>query len=606
MIAILLVDSCDYIRSQLHCQLPRDAVSIRQVPTGAEARQALQHTPCDLLIVPLEATLEGLYTNLMLATQVKQQHAATVVVLLASDPRAEDLATMLRPELSDHLISGPHITTQVVALVRRLLRRQVLRHAKIVCTIGPASDSEAVLEQMILAGMNVARLNFSHGDHEWHRAVCARIRRLSEDVAIMADLQGPKLRVGRMQDDQVVLLNQGEQFVLTARPIEGTAESISLDYPTLPQEVAPGDTLYLNDGLIELQVQEIRDHTDILCVIRTGGLLSSRKGIHVPRASLRARVPTAKDHQDIPLAASLGVDFLAVSFVTEADDLHRVRAILHQQGADIPLISKIERARALENFPSILDASDGIMVARGDLAVNIPTEEVPRHQKNMILHCNQQGKPVICATQMLESMGNHPLPTRAEVSDVFNAILDGADAVMLSGESAAGAYPVEAVRMMARIIRSAETALPRVNPKADAPHPDEIIGHGVATMVERFARHSSRIAAIVALTRGGRSARMIAKYRPGVPIIAVTNSRQVARQLILSRGITPIVRRLPSADPATMTRQAITQAVQEHLLSEEDTVLTISGTGWAPGSPTNVIGLFAVKDVLEDGATSST
>jgi pyruvate kinase len=417
----------------------------------------------------------------------------------------------------------------------------------------------------------------------------------------MADLQGPKLRIGSMQDDQVVTLEKGATFILTSRPVVGTTEIVSLDYPALPQEVEAGDTLYLNDGLIELQVCEVRDGTDIVCCVVTGGPLSSRKGLHAPRTSLSLRIPTPKDQQDIQAAVELGVDFLAVSFVTAAEDLQQVRAVVHQAGGDIPLISKIERAMALERFSSILDASDGVMVARGDLAVNIPPEDVPRSQKMMIRHCNQQGKPVICATQMLESMQSQPLPTRAEVSDVFNAILDGADAVMLSGESAVGAYPVETVRMMARIVRKAEAMLPHVDlaPATEVASPSEIIGHGIATMLERSHQHRQHITAVLAITREGQSARMIAKYRPGVPIIAATSSHQVARQLLLSRGITPMLLAEELTDPAAMIHTAILQALQQQHLCTEDTVLTVSGAGWAPHSPTNIMGVFAVHDVLE-------
>ena len=260
-----------------------------------------------------------------------------------------------------------------------------------------------------------------------------------------------------------------------------------------------------------------------MCVVLTGGRLSSRKGIHAPRAILGMQVPTAKDRQDIDLAVELDVDFLAVSFVAQAEDVRQVRAAVKQARGEMPLISKIEREIALENFNRILEESDGIMVARGDLAVNISPEDVPRHQKAMIRACNQQGKPVICATQMLESMCAYPLPTRAEVSDVFNAILDGADAVMLSAESAAGDYPIEAVGMMARIVRSAERTMPRSDLAAESALPDQtpaIISHGISTMIERFNRHSGHITAILAVTRSGHTARMLARYRPGVPIIA--------------------------------------------------------------------------------------
>ena len=493
---------------------------------------------------------------------------------MAADRAAESVLQTLGGNLGDHLAVGHAAASQVRGLVRRLARQQAQRQAKIVCTIGPASDSEENLWRLIDAGMDVARLNFSHGDWDWHRSVCERIRRLAEHVAIMADLQGPKLRIGYMENDAVVPLRRGAAFTLTSRPVSGSENIVSLDYPDLPRDVSAGDTLYLDDGLIELRVLEVRDDTDIRC----------------------------KDRQDIELAVELDVDFLAVSFVAQAEDVRQVRAAVKQARGEMPIISKVEREIALENFNRILEESDGIMVARGDLAVNIPPEDVPRHQKAMIRACNQQGKPVICATQMLESMCAYPLPTRAEVSDVFNAILDGADAVMLSAESAAGDHPIEAVGMMARIVRSAERTMPRSDLAAESSLPDQtpaIISHGISTMIERFNRHSGHITAILAVTRSGHTARMLARYRPGVPIIAATSSRRAARQFLLSRGITPMRLDDDLPDP-TVAHVAITQAAREGLLSEDDTVLAVSGSGWAPHFHTNILGLFAVRDILDN------
>ena len=601
MTKVMIVEADKRTAEALGAMLAGEVDDTRHADNSAEARQGLRQGACDILIVALGTTLERVQEGLTLCAQVKQRTPATVVILVATDPAAEVVLQSLGRGIGDHLVSGDSVTSQVRALVRRLVRRQAQRQAKIVCTIGPASDSQDNLSRLIDAGMDVARLNFSHGDWGWHRLVCERIRRLAEHVAIMADLQGPKLRIGHMQNDTVVPLRQGATFTLTSRPVAGSENIVSLDYPDLPRDVAAGDTLYLDDGLIKLQVAELRDDTDIICQVLTGGRLSSRKGIHAPRAILGMHVPTAKDRQDIVLAAELDVDFLAVSFVAEADDVRQVRVALQEVGAEMPLISKIEREIALENFSRILEVSDGIMVARGDLAVNIPTEDVPRHQKAMIRACNQQGKPVICATQMLESMCAYPLPTRAEVSDVFNAILDGADAVMLSAESAAGDYPIEAVGMMARIVRSAERTLPQFDPAAESVLPVQtpaIISHGISTMIERFNRHSGHITAILAVTRSGHTARMLARYRPGVPIIAATSSRRVSRQFLLSRGITPMRLDDELPDP-TVAHAAIIQAVRERLLSEDDTVLAVSGSGWAPQFHTNILGLFAVRDILD-------
>ena len=558
MTKVMIVEADKRTAEALGAMLAGEVDDTRHADNSAEARQGLRQGACDILIVALGTTLERVQEGLTLCAQVKQRTPATVVILVATDPAAEVVLQSLGRGIGDHLVSGDSVTSQVRALVRRLVRRQAQRQAKIVCTIGPASDSQDNLSRLIDAGMDVARLNFSHGDWGWHRLVCERIRRLAEHVAIMADLQGPKLRIGHMQNDTVVPLRQGATFTLTSRPVAGSENIVSLDYPDLPRDVAAGDTLYLDDGLIKLQVAELRDDTDIICQVLTGGRLSSRKGIHAPRAILGMHVPTAKDRQDIVLAAELDVDFLAVSFVAEADDVRQVRVALQEVGAEMPLISKIEREIALENFSRILEVSDGIMVARGDLAVNIPTEDVPRHQKAMIRACNQQGKPVICATQMLESMCAYPLPTRAEVSDVFNAILDGADAVMLSAESAAGDYPIEAVGMMARIVRSAERTLPQFDPAAESVLPVQtpaIISHGISTMIERFNRHSGHITAILAVTRSGHTARMLARYRPGVPIIAATSSRRTSRQFLLSRGITPDAPRRRTARPDRRPRR---------------------------------------------------
>ena len=603
MTKVLIVDADERAAAALCTMLVDEVVETRRAARPTEARQALRQGACDILIVALGTTLERMQEGLTLCARVKQRTPATVVILVATDPAAETVLQALGGGIADHLASGDSAAAQVRVLVRRLIRRQAQRQAKIVCTIGPASESQENLSRLIDAGMDVARLNFSHGDWDWHRLVCARIRRLADHVAVMADLQGPKLRIGHMQNDAVVPLERGATFTLTSRPVAGSEDIVSLDYPDLPRDVAAGDTLYLDDGLIELRVTEVRDDTDIVCQVLTGGRLSSRKGIHAPRAILGMQVPTAKDRQDIELAVELDVDFLAVSFVAEAEDVRQVRAAVQQAagGAEMPLISKIEREIALENFNRILEVSDGIMVARGDLAVNIPAEDVPRHQKAMIRACNQQGKPVICATQMLESMCAYPLPTRAEVSDVFNAILDGADAVMLSAESAAGDYPIEAVGMMARIVRSAERTLPQFNPAAESVLPDQtpaIISHGISTMIERFNRHSGHITAILAVTRSGHTARMLARYRPGVPIIAATSSRRVSRQFLLSRGITPMRLEDELPDP-TVAHAAIIQAVQERLLSEDDTVLAVSGSGWAPRFHTNILGLFAVRDILD-------
>lgn len=602
MVRVLVVDENTAQRRSLCHLLTSKGFQVEQVAAFDKAYQAVREGQFDVAIADLGMTTPQGQAGLKFTEHVKKFAPATAVVVLSSDQSVSTVVESMRKGASEYIVKNDRTNDQVLAIVKRLERQRSLRQSKIVCTIGKVTDSEERLAQLIDAGMNVARLNFSHGEHCWHRMVCERIRRLSDQVAIMGDIQGPKLRIGHMQENRTVFLEPGATFVMTSRPVEGNASIVSLDYATLPQEVNPGDTLYLNDGLIALQVEEVVDGTDIVTRVLTGGPLSSRKGINAPRTPLSAQVPTAKDQRDIELAVKLGFDFLAVSFVTSAVDLQRVRDVMQEAGGDLPLVSKIERATALDNFDDILAASDGIMVARGDLAVEILTEDVPQHQKDIIRQCNRAGTPVICATQMLESMCVSPIPTRAEVSDVFNAILDGADAVMLSAESASGAYPIEATQMMARIVCNAEAAMPpqelEAHDTAGTPY-SEVIGHGISTMVKHLTRRGDSIRAILAITREGYSARMLAKYRPGVPIIAATGHDRVARQLMLSRGIVPMLLDTSVADPSTMTQIAILQALRERRIRKDDIVLTASGSSWTPENRTNFIGLFAVRDLLE-------
>ena len=596
MTRVLIVDENTGHRTALSKLLAREGLQVDQATTFDKAHQLVHEEHFD------EAFPRG-RAGLLLTATVKRIAPTTHVVIVSSDQSVGAVVESMRKGASDYIVKSDTANTRILSLVQKLGPLQAQRQSKMVCTIGLVSESEERLAQLIDAGMDVARLNFSHGDHSWHRNVCERIRQLSDQVAIMGDIQGPKLRIGQMQDDRTVFLEPGATFVMTSRDVQGTADIVSLDYAALPQEVQPGDALYLNDGLVALRVDEVVDGTDIVTQVLHGGPLTSRKGINAPRVQLSTHVPTDKDRRDIELAVELGLDFLAVSFVTNAADLQRVRDVVHEAGGDIPLISKIERAAALDNFKEILEASDGIMVARGDLAVEIPPEEVPYHQKSIIQQCNQAGVPVICATQMLESMCVSPVPTRAEVNDVFNAIVDGADAVMLSAESASGAYPIAAAQLMSRIVCNAEATLspqePEAHDSAGTPY-FEVIGHGIATMVEHIVQRGDRISAVVAITREGYSARMIAKYRPGVPIIAGTNTARVGRQLMLTRGIQPMILDTQVVDPATIIQMAILQALRERRISKDDIVLTASGSGWAPQSHANFIGLFAVRDLVDE------
>ncbi|MBI2555052.1 MAG: pyruvate kinase, partial [Candidatus Rokubacteria bacterium] len=337
-----------------------------------------------------------------------------------------------------------------------------MRRAKIVCTIGPASASPDVLDQLVAAGMDVARLNFSHGDHPWHAEVIGRIRegpaRWGRPVAILQDLQGPKVRLGRFVGGSA-WLKTGEAFTLTAEPVVGTHERATLSEPELLAALAPGDPIWMNDGLLQLQVESVRVG-EVRCRVTAGGRVDDHKGISLPRVHRPASCLTAKDRDDLRFGLDLGVDFVAISFVRSEADVQQVKEAARAFGADVPLVAKIERAEAVTNLAGILSLVDAVMVARGDLGVEVPLEEVPVIQKAVVRQARAAKVPVIVATQMLESMVEHVRPTRAEVSDVATAICDGADAIMLSAESATGKHPVEAVQMMARIAERAEQSLP--------------------------------------------------------------------------------------------------------------------------------------------------
>ncbi len=423
-----------------------------------------------------------------------------------------------------------------------------MKKTKIVCTIGPASEKEEILEALIVNGMNVARLNFSHGSHGGHLQKIERIRTLSEKlgrpVAILLDLAGPKIRIGSIPDPGVVLL-AGQEFILTSRDIEGSAKAVSLGYKTLPEEVKPADRLLLADGLLEMTVEDIRGE-DIFCRVVTGGLLTSHKGINLPTGTIRTSSLTPKDRDDLLFGLSHDVDFVALSFVKTAEDILAVKKIIAESGKDTPVIAKIEKHEALQNIDAILSAADGLMVARGDLGVEIPPEEVPLIQKRLIALANAAGKPVITATQMLRSMVASPRPTRAEAADVANAVLDGTDAVMLSEETASGDYPVEAVIYMSRLAAAAEAGFPFG--KYLSMTPEKEVSESVAHASCILASHLDA-GAIVVHTQSGMTARHIARFRPRQPILALSPHLKTLRRLALSWGCQPqLTRRLRDTD----------------------------------------------------------
>lgn len=416
------------------------------------------------------------------------------------------------------------------------------RRTKIVCTIGPATGSVRVIEQLIRSGMNIARLNLSHGTHSEHRRYTRNIRRVSQrlgiDVGILMDLPGPKYRTGKLKGGQAVL-KRGAEVVLTTRNVEGDATLVPVNLPNLPQDVRVGDTILLDDGAMQLKVRE-RGDSEVRCRVTVGGLLTEGRGLVVP--NMRASGPFITDSLREHLLFAIGEqpDDLALSFVSGAEDTANVRAALHESNVDIPLIAKIERGEAIRNFDSILSASDGIMVARGDLGVDIPLEQVPLVQKEIITKCNRAGKPVITATEMLESMVNSIRPTRAEVTDVANAILDGTDAIMLSAETSIGKYPMQAVRMMAKIAQETENRLPYEEILFERgawleKNTDELISYSAC-----HTAHTLGASAIVAFTQSGSTAGRVSKYRPRVPILAVTPSSVVAGKLLLHWGVHPV------------------------------------------------------------------
>jgi pyruvate kinase len=414
---------------------------------------------------------------------------------------------------------------------------------KIVCTIGPASRSPEALERLVRAGMDVARLNFSHGTHAEHAEVIESLRsladRLGRPLAILQDLAGIKIRIGVIAGG-AVRLETGGAFTLTTRRVPGDAREVSLDYPALAECVRPGDTLLLSDGEVALQVESATG-TDIGCRVVAGGALSSHKGIHLPERSIGAEGMTARDQEDLAFGISRGVDYVALSFVRSAADVLAARRFLDERGAAIPLIAKIEKHEALAAIDGILAAADGLMVARGDLGVETPLEHVPLLQKMLIDRANRAGKPVITATQMLLSMVENPRPTRAEVGDVANAILDGTDAVMLSEETAAGRYPVEAVATMRRIAEDTEAAFPyeawmrKFEDKSLQSMPEAVAGAAC-----ELAEHIGA-SVIVAWTESGTTARLVAKHRPRRPVLALSTRPEAARRLALVWGVIPIV-----------------------------------------------------------------
>jgi len=418
------------------------------------------------------------------------------------------------------------------------------RRAKIVATLGPASSTPEVFRQLVRAGLDVARLNFSHGSHAQKGELIRMVRRISKEeqkpICILADLQGPKIRTGKLKDGKPVLLVAGEQITITPRDVEGTAQLVGTVFTTLAENLQPSSRILLSDGLIELHVDRIAG-VDVVCTIVNGGILGEKKGINLPGIPVKVPSLTEKDEEDLIFAIGEGVDVVAVSFVRTADDVRHVRRRLDALKSDCWIIAKLEKPQAVEHLDSILEVADGIMVARGDLGVEVPPEKVPAIQKHIIRRAAEYRKPVITATQMLESMIENPRPTRAEASDVANAIYDGTDAVMLSGETAAGKYPVETVAMMAKIVAETEHQI-RLDPPIRR-HSGQASRLSVAETICECMAHSAQdleLAAIAIFTETGSTARLLSKYRPEPPIFALSPYEKVIYRDMLLWGTYPI------------------------------------------------------------------
>jgi pyruvate kinase len=463
----------------------------------------------------------------------------------------------------------------------------MIPRTKIVCTIGPSSNSSEIIRDLISSGMSVARLNFSHGSHREHAEMFRLIREASEElnrpVAVLQDLCGPKIRIGDLPGNGLSL-SSGQELVLTTENCEVGGNCVPISYVGLPNQVKTGDRILLADGLLELHVAKTTDQK-IICKVITGGVLTSRKGINLPTSTLDLPSLTEKDHRDLVFGLELGVDFVALSFVRSAADLHSVKRIIHRQGKQTPVIAKFEKHEAIENVDAILAASDGVMVARGDLGVEIPLENVPTIQKMVVRKANALGKPVIIATQMLRSMVESPRPTRAEATDVANAVLDGADAIMLSEETAMGRFPVQSVQFMARIAISAEAQYPHEKYLQTPPHQN--IAEAVAYAACVLSRQVEA-AAIVATTRSGSTAVQISRFRPHQPIVALSPDQEAARRLTLFWGCTPCFLEIFEDTDEMVAGAAATALEEGHVRKGDHLVITAGRPIWEQGT-TNVL-----------------
>jgi pyruvate kinase len=475
------------------------------------------------------------------------------------------------------------------------------RRAKIICTIGPSCNSEVLLREMMRLGMDVARLNFSHGTHQEHARNIMRLRRAAKQenrsICILQDLQGPKIRTGRLKGHEPVLLKTGSRVTITPRDVGGTPSQISTTFQGLAQEVRPGSRILLSDGLIELRVTQIQGN-EVECEVVNGGMLAEHQGINLPGAALSIPALTAKDRADLEFGLKHGVDMVALSFVRSAADVRSVKQIIAARGRDVPVIAKLEKPQALKQLEEIFEAADGVMVARGDLGVEMPAEKVPVIQKFVIRRSADWRKPVIIATQMLESMIENPRPTRAEASDVANAVFDGTDAVMLSAETATGLYPRETVAMMARIVVEAESNMAEFTQPRRRQQRRLSIAEAICESIAHAAE-DLHMGAIAVFTESGNTALLISKYRPQAEIYAFCRTPAVCNRLNLLWGVRPVVRQ------QALTAEEMLSAAEQELLRRGrvktgDVLGVVAGTQMASGS-TNFMRLHLVTAEEERG-----
>ena len=462
------------------------------------------------------------------------------------------------------------------------------RHSKIVCTIGPATRSPRMIRKLMAAGMDVARLNFSHGTHQEHAQSIAMLRDAAAEykkpLAILADLQGPKIRTGALAGGGTVLLRGGQRFVITTAKVLGDSTRVNTTFHPLPREVKSGDRILLSDGLIEMRVEKTT-RTEVVCQVVNGGILGEHKGINLPGVKLHVPAITEKDRMDLRFALAHGADYIAASFVRRPEDVHLAKELVRRAKKDTPVIVKLEKPEAIENLEQILPVSDGVMVARGDLGVEMNPELVPVVQKNIIARAREFRRPVITATQMLESMTENPRPTRAEASDVANAIFDGTDAVMLSAETATGRYPVETVGMMARIIEAAESSI------QEFPRPAGQERLKVAETVAELVCHASRelhMKLIAVFTHSGFTARLISRYRPLVPIVAFSPEVETRRRMALLWGVKPrSIVDIKKID--ALPGLAEKRLLEERLVRKGDVIAIVAGTPMGVRGTTNIV-----------------